>query len=76
MGKMKRWSTVVLASLGSVVFDSCTISFVDGLFSGCFGEDSISSSEYDDLNVFEQILYHENDCGRYEPRSGTLDHLF
>jgi len=44
-------------------------SLVGGIFDSCFGEDTISADEYDDLNILEQLLYEENDCGRYEERS-------
>jgi len=44
-------------------------SLLGGAFSNCFDEDTISAGEFDDLNVFEQLLYEENDCGRFEPRS-------
>ena len=76
MRRAVRWSAIAMASLGSVVFQSCPINFAQGLFSDCFGEDTISQRAYDALNVFEQLLYEENDCDRYEPRSSTLNDLF
>jgi hypothetical protein len=39
-----------------------------GLLNECFGEGTISAGEYEDLNVFEQLLNDETGCGRYEPR--------
>lgn len=51
--------------LGGTVFQGCPAA---GLLNECFGEGTISASEYDDLNVFEQLLYDETGCGRYEPR--------
>ena len=76
MRRVVRWSVIAMAGLGSVVFQSCPIDFAQGLLSDCFGEDTISRRAYEALNVFEQLLYEENDCGRYEPRSSTLADLF
>lgn len=65
---------VMLLGTGSVVFQGCPVSGpVGGLVSDCFGEDTISESAFDDLNLLEQLLYEENDCGRYEPVSSVLD---
>ena len=72
---MRRLRNVVfVATLGlsSVVFQSCP---VENLMDDCFGEDTISRSEYEDLNPLEQLLYDENSCDRYEPRSGFLGDL-
>lgn len=44
-----------------------------GNLQDCVDEDSISQAEYEDLSDFEQSLYEENSCGRYEPRWGFLD---
>ena len=63
-----RVATLLCA--GSTVIQGCPVSsLLGGAFSNCFGEDTISASEYDDLNILEQLLYEENDCGRYEERS-------
>ena len=69
MRRMRSWSLIGMLCVGSAVFQGCPASgLVTGLISDCFGEDTISQREYDDLNVFEQLLYEENACGRYEPR--------
>lgn len=76
MRRVARRMAVAAVGLGSVVFQGCPVgSLLGGLLSECFGEDTISAGEFDDLNVFERLLYEENDCGRYEPRSGLLDDL-
>ncbi|RMF85316.1 MAG: hypothetical protein D6744_01605 [Planctomycetota bacterium] len=59
-------------ALGATVLQSCS---VGGFISDCFGSDTISRSEYDDLNPLERLLYDENDCGRYTRRSNVLDDL-
>jgi len=60
----------VLLCAGSTVIQGCPAgSLLSGMFSSCFGEDTISAAEFDDLNLIEQLLYEENDCGRFEPRS-------
>ncbi len=65
---------MMLLGIGSVVFQGCPVSGqVGGLVSDCFGENTISESAFDDLNLLEQLLYEENDCGRYEPVSSVLD---
>lgn len=51
----------------STLFQSCSV--FDSLLSNCYGNNSISKSEYDKLNDFEQLLYDKNSCGRYEPAS-------
>ncbi len=76
MRRVVRWSVIVVASLGTVVFQSCPLGFAQGLFSDCFGEDTISERAFEALNVFEQLLYEENDCDRYEPRSSTVNDVF
>jgi hypothetical protein len=43
-----------------------------GLVDSCVGSDTISESDFDDLNVFEQLGYEENNCGRYAPRDDLL----
>ena len=74
MRRTARWLVIGMAGLGSVVFQGCPFSgLVEGFLSDCFGSDTISRSEYDDLNLLEQLLYEENDCGRYERHSNILD---
>lgn len=67
---MRRTSArtrVIGLALGSVVLQGCPVeSLLNGFFGSCFGSNTISRNEYDDLNIFEQVLYDENDCGRYE----------
>ena len=75
MKRTTRRAAVAAASLGFAVFQGCPVGLLQGLMSECFGEGTISSGEYDDLNVFEQLLYEENDCGRYESRSIDLGDL-
>jgi len=59
----------VSAMVGMIILALASFALLGcGPVSDCFGEDTISESEYDDLNVLEQLLYEENDCGRYEPR--------
>lgn len=61
---------VILLGTGMALFQGCPVgSLLNGVLSDCFGSDTISADEYDDLNVLEQLLYEENDCGRYEERS-------
>jgi len=62
-----------MLGLGSMLFQSCPLG---GLVSDCFGSNTISSSEYDDLNAFERLAYEENECGRYTQRSNWLGDLF
>ena len=60
----------MLLCTGTTLLQGCPVnSLVGGILDSCFGEDTISAAEYDDLNVLEQLLYEENDCGRYEERS-------
>ena len=69
-----RTATLLLTFFSSaLLFQSCPLT---GVLDECFTEDSISASEYDDLNVAERLLYEENSCGRYEPRSDFLAGLF
>lgn len=72
MKLIRKGKSVLLTALvaGSCLFQSCPFS---GLLDDCLEEDSISQSEFDDLNVFEQLLYDENDCDRYEMRFGFLN---
>ena len=69
MRRIRNAALGVMLGLGTMVFQSCP-------WSDCFGEDTISESEYDDLNFFEQLGYEENDCGRYEPTDDFLGDLF
>ena len=76
MRRVTRWLMIAMAGFGSMVFQGCPAGgLVRGALSECLGEDTISQGEYDDLNVLEQLLYEENDCGRYEPRSISLGGL-
>ena len=60
----------MLLFTGTTMIQGCPVeSLVDGIFDSCFGDDTISADEYDDLNFLEQLLYEENDCGRYEERT-------
>jgi len=60
----------ILLGAGSTVIQGCPAgNLLGGIFSNCFGKDTISAGEFDDLNVIERLLYEKNDCGRYEPRS-------
>lgn len=75
MRGVRRISRLALVVCGSFLFQSCQVDIggaFTGFFSDCFSEDSISESKYDDLNPLEQILYEENDCGRYEPRNSLI----
>ncbi len=66
----------MLLGTGSIMFQGCPLGELVGpIVSDCFGEETISQSAYDDLNVLEQLLYEENDCGRYEPVSNVLDDI-
>jgi hypothetical protein len=66
----------MLFGTGAVVLEGCLGSGPVGeMVSDCFGENTISPSEYDDLDSWEQLLYEENDCGTYEPVSSVLDDL-
>lgn len=65
-------TALLLGCPSSGIVGGAVTGAVGGLVSDCFGEDSISESEYDDLNAFEQLLYEQNDCGRYEPRLGLI----
>ncbi len=65
LARIRRSGPVALLAAGSMLFQGCPFS---GLLDDCFGENTVSESEYDDLNVFEQLLYEENSCGRYERR--------
>lgn len=66
-----RWVQVVVWGCGGpILLQGCPIgSLFAGFVDSCFGEDTISASEYDDLNLVERLLYEENDCGRFEMRS-------
>ena len=71
---VRKIRIVLLLITGMILLPGCPSSgLVGGVVSDCFGEETISESEYNDLNAFEQLLYEENDCGRYEPISSVLD---
>jgi len=76
---VKNSRKVLLASVfaaGSMIFQGCPVSnILGGFLSQCFGEDTISASAYHDLNIIEQLLYEENDCGRYEPKSDFISDI-
>ena len=76
MKTLRKCRIALLFGTGSILLQGCPASgLLGGLLDECFGENTISASEYDDLNVLEQLLYEENDCGRYEPVSSVLDDL-
>ncbi len=64
----RRWVQIAMlcGGAGTTLLQGCPFG---AFLSSCFGEDTISASEYDDLNIVERLLYEENDCGRYEPRT-------
>ena len=69
MRRAKSLLMIAMVGLGSAVFQSCPVdNFLLGYLTDCFGSDTISEDEYDDLNILEQLLWEENDCGRYERR--------
>ena len=70
---LRNATLLLMIGSGSFVFQSCPLT---GLLDECLGENTISQSEYEDMNAFEQLLYEENSCGRYERRSGFLPDLF
>lgn len=68
MKRMRTLGSSAMAAfigMSSVLFQGCPFS---GPLNDCFGEGTISESEYDDLNIIEQLIYDENSCGRYEQR--------
>ncbi len=70
MRKRYLMRAAMLLCTGTTLLQGCPAdSLLGGIFDNCFGEDTISASEFDDLNILEQLLYEENDCGRYEERS-------
>jgi len=70
MKKCFRLPVAMLFCTGTTLLQGCPVeSLVGGIFDRCFGADTISAAEFDDLNILEQLLYEENDCGRYEERS-------
>lgn len=74
--RFRAATLAIMLGFGSFLFQSCPAS---GPLNDCFGEDTISSAEYDDLNVLERLLYEENWCGRYTRHSnlfGDLGDLF
>lgn len=76
MKATRRFHLTVLLGSGTILLQGCPAgALVGGLLSECFDENSISQREFEDLNALEQLLYDENDCGRYEPRSSFLDDI-
>ena len=76
MKPLRKSRFALLLGTGSILFQGCPVGgLLGGLLDECLGENTISQSAFDDLNVFEQLLYEENDCGRYESRSIALDDL-
>ena len=73
MRRIRTATLVAMLGFGSFLFQSCPVS---GLLDDCYGEDTISSSAYDDLNALERLPYDENRCGRYTRDSGFLGDLF
>jgi hypothetical protein len=71
--RIRTATLVATLGVGSFLFQSCPLG---GLLDSCFGENTISESAYDDLSSLERLAYEENDCGRYERRSGLLGDLF
>ncbi len=73
---MRRFRAATLAMMlgfSSFVFQSCPLS---GFLDNCFGDNTISSLEYDDMSGVERLLYEENSCGRYARRSNFFGDLF
>ena len=76
MRRMRKCGIAMVAAVAGSMFQGCPgAGFATGLINDCIGEGTISASEYDRLNDFEQALYEENDCGRYEPTSGFAEDL-
>ncbi len=76
MKMFRKCRITLLLGTGSILLQGCPVSgLLGGLIDECFGGDTISERAFDDLNVFEQLLYEENDCGWYEPRSSSLEDL-
>lgn len=64
---MKRFCNGLFAmmlGLGATMFNGCPLD----IWEDCFGEDTISRAEYEELGALEQLFYEENDCDRYQPR--------
>ncbi len=59
---------VSLLACSAFLLQSCPLGNITGLLDDCFDENTISESEFEDMNFFEQLLYEENDCGRYVRR--------
>ena len=76
MKMLRKCRIALLFGTGSILLQGCTASgLLGGLIDECFGENTFAERAFDDLNVFEQLLYEENDCGRYEHRSSLLEDL-
>ena len=71
MKRIRNYLAAATLAATCTVFQSCPVD--SKLLSDCFSEDSISRSEYEDMNDFEQSLYDRNDCGRYEPANDFAD---
>ncbi len=72
MKRMRNLAFAVAMGLSSFLLQSCPAS---SIITDCFGEGTISKSEYEDLNFIEKEAYERNSCGRYEPRSGWVSDL-
>ena len=72
MRRIRTATLVTMLGFGSLLLQGCPVS---GLLNDCYGEDTISSSEYEDLNALERLLYEENWCDRYTRKSGFLGDL-
>lgn len=69
----RRWATLTMLASGGLLLQSCALFRA---LDDCFGENTISQREYDDLNIIEQLAWEENECGRYSERSSFLGDLF
>ncbi len=76
MKRYNRFGYIVLIGSGTVAMQGCPVgAVVEVIASECIGGDSISQNAFDELNIFEQLLYEENSCGRFEPGNGLLSDL-
>ena len=64
MKRLRHTLLALLVGLGATTFASCPMGNLDD----CFGDDTISAGQYDELSFVEQLLWEENDCGRYSRR--------
>jgi len=65
--------TTVLPGVGLLLSHGCLLG---GLVEDCFGSNTISQRQYEDLNPIERLFYEENSCGRYTRRSNLFSDLF